>query len=60
VSDDPVAADFTCARLMGFAPYRIPHLAQAAQFLGKRKVQHIDQPGEVLPESAYLIAGATS
>jgi hypothetical protein len=45
---------------MGFAPYRIPHLAQAAQFLGKGKVQHIDQPGEVLPESAYLIAGATS
>jgi uncharacterized protein (DUF362 family) len=60
VSDDPVAADFTCARLMGFAPYRIPHLAQAAQFLGKGKVQRINQLGEVLPEFAHLIAGATS
>jgi len=34
MSDDPVAADVTCARLMGFDPYRISHLAQAAQFLG--------------------------
>jgi len=34
MSDDPVAADFTCARLMGFDPYRISRLAQAAQFLG--------------------------
>jgi len=27
MSGDPVAADFTCARLMGFDPYRISHLA---------------------------------
>jgi uncharacterized protein (DUF362 family) len=30
MSDDPVAADFTCARLMGFDPYRIAHLAQGS------------------------------
>jgi len=70
MSDDPVAADFTCARLMGFDPYRISHLAQAAQFLGNGDVQRIEQLGErlprsvrpfsVLPEFAHLIAGATS
>jgi hypothetical protein len=70
MSDDPVPADFTCARLMGFDPYRISHLAQAAQFLGNGDVQCIDQLGEklprtvrpfsVLPEFAHLIAGATS
>jgi uncharacterized protein (DUF362 family) len=70
MSDDPVAADFTCARLMGFDPYRIAHLAQAAQFLGNGDVQRIDQLGEglpqtvrpfsVLPEFAHLIAGAMS
>ena len=34
MSDDQLAADFTCARLTGFDPSRISHLAQAAQFLG--------------------------
>jgi len=70
MSDDPVAADFTCARLMGLDPSRISHLAQAAEFLGNGDVQRIDQLGEglprtvrpfsVLPEFAHLIAGATS
>ena len=70
MSDDPVAADFTCARLMGFEPYRISHLAQAAQFLGNGDVERIDHLGErlpqtvrpfsVLPEFAHLIAGARS
>ena len=67
MSDDPVAADFTCARLMGFDPYRISHLAQAAEFLGNGDLQRIDQLGEklprtvrpfsVLPEFAHLIGG---
>jgi uncharacterized protein (DUF362 family) len=47
MSDDPVAADFTCARLMGFDPYRISHLAQAAEFLGNGDVERIDQRGEI-------------
>jgi hypothetical protein len=29
MAEDPVAAEFTCARLMGFDPYRISHPAQA-------------------------------
>jgi uncharacterized protein (DUF362 family) len=70
MSDDPVAADFTCARLMGFDPYRIGYLAQAAQFLGNGDVRRIEQLGEalprtvrpfsVLPEFAHLIAAAAS
>jgi uncharacterized protein (DUF362 family) len=70
MSDDPVAADFTCARLMGLDPYRISHQAQAAQFLGNGDVQRIEQLGErlprtvrpfsVLPEFAHLIAGQPS
>jgi uncharacterized protein (DUF362 family) len=70
MSDDPVAGDFTCARLMGFDPYRISHLAQAAEFLGNGHVERIEQLGErlpwsvrpfsVLPEFAHLIAGPTT
>jgi hypothetical protein len=55
---------------MGFDPYRVPQLAQAAQFLGNGDVERIDQRGERLPltvrpfavlrEFAHLIAGATS
>jgi len=36
---------------MGFDPYRISHLAQAAQFLGNGDVQRIEQLGERLPRS---------
>jgi hypothetical protein len=70
MSDDPVAADFSCARLMGFDPYRIFHLAQAAQFLGNGDVERIEQlaerlpqtvrPFSVLPEFAHLIGGDRS
>lgn len=69
LGDDPVAADFTCARLMGFEPYRIPHLAKAAEFLGNGDVRRIEQlaetlpktvgPFSVLPEFKHLIAEAT-
>jgi uncharacterized protein (DUF362 family) len=64
LADDPVAADFTCARLMGFNPLRVLHLAQAAEFLGNGAPERIIQLGEqlpravepfaVLPEFAYL------
>ena len=70
LSDDPVAADFTCARLMGFHPYRIAHLAKAAEFLGNGDVGRIEQlaealpqkvrPFAVLPEFKHLISEATS
>jgi len=64
LADDPVAADFTCARLMGINPLRVSHLAQAAEFLGNGAAERIVQLGEqlprtvepfaVLPEFAYL------
>ena len=34
VADDPVAADATCARLMGFEPARIMHICEGSKFLG--------------------------
>ena len=64
LADDPVAADFTCARLMGLDPYRVWHLARAAQFLGNGSYDRIDliaeglplrtTPFDVLPEFASL------
>ena len=46
LSDDPVAADATCARLMGFEPDRIPHIREASRFLGNFSRTAIDQAGE--------------
>ena len=34
LADDPVAADATCARLMGFEPDRVVHIREGAKFLG--------------------------
>ncbi len=38
VSDDPVAADATCTRMMGLVPERVPHIAETAKFLGNRQL----------------------
>ena len=66
LSDDPVAADATCARLMGFEPERIPHIREAAKFLGNASTGLIDQlanpvkapdiPFKVVPEFEHLRA----
>jgi uncharacterized protein (DUF362 family) len=48
LADDPVAADATCARLMGFEPNRIVHIREGAKFLGNISPALIDQVGEVL------------
>jgi len=48
LADDPVAADATCARLMGFDPDRIPHIHEASRFLGNSSPALIDQAGEIL------------
>jgi uncharacterized protein (DUF362 family) len=48
LADDPVAADATCARLMGFEPDRIVHIREGAKFLGNVSPALIDQVGEVL------------
>ncbi len=49
MADDPVAADFTCSRLMGLDPWRVPYLDQAAEFLGSGRPDRIDQLGERIP-----------
>ena len=64
LADDPVAADFTCARLMGLNPSLIWHLDRAAHFLGNGSPERIDLiaeglpqqtvPFDVLPEFAHL------
>src|ERR1700675_4641153 len=64
LADDPVAADFTCARLMGLDPHRVWHLDRAAHFLGNGSHDRIDLiaeglphrtvPFDVLPEFAHL------
>lgn len=48
LADDPVAADATCARLMGFQPDRIVHIREGAKFLGNSAPALIDQVGETL------------
>jgi uncharacterized protein (DUF362 family) len=56
LSDDPVAADFTCARLMGLNPWRVCYLAQAAEFLGNGVTERIQQLGETIPRSVRPFA----
>ena len=66
LADDPVAADATCARLMGFEPSRIVHIREGSRFLGNAAPSLIDQVGEtvnapttpfqVVPEFRYLRA----
>jgi uncharacterized protein (DUF362 family) len=64
LADDPVAADFTCARLMGLNPNLVWHLDRASRFLGNGSPGRIDliaeglplrtTPFDVLPEFASL------
>jgi uncharacterized protein (DUF362 family) len=48
LADYPVAADATCARLMGFEPERIGHIREGSRFLGNGSPSLIDEVGEVL------------
>jgi uncharacterized protein (DUF362 family) len=52
LADDPVAADCTCARLMGLDPRRVWHLDRAARFLGNGSAGRIDFLGERVPAKA--------
>lgn len=64
LANDPVAADATCARLMGFEPDRIAHIRAGAQFLGNSSTAKLDQlaemvrppeiPFRTVPEFEYL------
>lgn len=57
LADDPVAADATCARLMGFDPDRIVHIREASKFLGNSSDECIEQMGETLrrPRVAFQV-----
>ncbi len=69
LADDPVAADATCARLMGLDPTRITHIRIGAQFVGNVASEHIDQvaeavcapvsPFDVVPEFQHLLVTAS-
>ena len=66
LADDPVAADATCARLMGLDPLRVQHLSDGGRFLGNlnsnrimmlgERVEPPARPFSVLPDFEYLIA----
>jgi len=52
LADDLVAADATCARLMGFNPGRIVHIREGSRFLGNSSPALLDQGGEILARPA--------
>ena len=63
LANDPVAADFVCARLMGLNPSLIWHLDRASRFLGNGpgRIDLIAEglpqqiaPFDALPEFAHL------
>jgi len=68
LADDPVAADATCARLMGLEPLRVQHLSDGGRFLGNldanritmlgERIEPLARPFSVLPDFEYLIASA--
>ena len=64
LANDPVAADATCARLMGLDPSRVTHIRLGAQFLGNSSREQLYQlaeapsgpvhPFETVPEFYHL------
>lgn len=57
LSDDPVAADATSARLMGLNPLGVPHILETSLFLGNADQQHITQLAEPVevPQIAFRV-----
>ena len=51
LADDPVAADATCARLMGLDPRLIFHIEEAGRFLGNMDQNRITMLGEGMPRN---------
>jgi uncharacterized protein (DUF362 family) len=56
MSRDLVAADATCARLLGFDAARLPYLKTAGRFLGNLDESRIEQRGERLARFATRAA----
>jgi len=52
MSQDVVAADATCCRVIGLDPERLPYLAEAGRFLGNIDPARIEQRGERLDRYA--------
>jgi uncharacterized protein (DUF362 family) len=52
MSRDPIAADATCARVLGFDAAKLPYLEAASEFLGNLQERRIDQRGERLARFA--------
>src|SRR5258708_8117935 len=57
LADDPVAADATCARLMGFEPRRIVHIREGSRFLGNASPALIEMVGETVnaPATSFQV-----
>jgi uncharacterized protein (DUF362 family) len=57
LADDPVAADTTCGRLMGFDPEKIVHIREGSRFLGNAEPTRIDQVGDTVrhPTAAFRV-----
>ena len=51
LADDPVAADATCARLMGLDPRLIFHIEEAGRFLGNMDQNRITMLAEGIPRN---------
>jgi uncharacterized protein (DUF362 family) len=52
MSQDVVAADATCCRVIGLDPERLPYLAEAGRFLGNIDPARLEQRGERLDRYA--------
>ena len=57
LADDFVAADTTCAQLMGLDPGQIVHVREGAKFIGNTAAALIDQVGEsvVAPDAPFRV-----
>ena len=57
LADDLVAADATCARLMGLEPDRVAHIHEASKFLGNSSPNLVEQMGELArqPEVPFQV-----
>jgi uncharacterized protein (DUF362 family) len=51
LADDPVAADATCARLMGLNPLAVRHIEEGSRFLGNVESNRIVMIGDPMPKS---------
>ena len=56
LADDPIAADATCAHLMGLDPFRVQHLSDGGRFLGKALLKLFHSCAKSLHHLGYAAA----